>query len=120
MIEEIKIVSSVLGLIIGMRVGIIGMAIFWFVAGITYLISTVPLALYKDGAKGFYAFLPHVVADIFVLVVWIVFIVLIGLRVCVKFFQGFGFHLLPPNLNRALGGALGLSVGWIIANLILR
>ncbi|MBN4081318.1 hypothetical protein JYT44_03025 [Caldithrix abyssi] len=116
--EAVKIISAVLGLVVGGKVGIIGQAVFWYVAGICYLTATVPLKLYKDGAKGFYSFLNQGVADTFVIIVWVLFILLIGIKFGIKLIIALNLHQLPINIDKALGAALGTSTGIIVSHLV--
>lgn len=116
--EGVKITLAGVGLVVGMRVGLLGLAIFWYVLGLMYLLVKIPLAMYREGFSIMYRLIEPGIADTSVLIIWIVFILLIGIRMGIWFFRGFGFHLLPQNLNSALGAALGLSTGIIIATIL--
>ena len=111
---------SLLGIIIGARIGLKAVAVFWYGIGLMYVVIKFPLWFYERGAKGFIELgVNRTVAQGFTLIVLIVFLALVGIRFGAKFFQNFGFDRLSPGLDRALGGALAGGIGYVISQFVL-
>ena len=119
MIELVKGLALVIGVIVGVRVGLRGLAMLWFVVGLTYLLVRIPLSCYEMGNMGFYGNANSQGVGIIMLIMSIVVILWLSLRFGARFFRSLRLDTIPDGVDRAFGGALGGASLFILVSVLI-
>lgn len=109
----------IIGLVIGTRIGLRGLAMFCYSIGLMYVAIKIPTYLYQKVASPFYEFVYPGTADAIALLGLFLFVLVCAIQL--------GWHLarsdllmaLPIGIDSALGGAVGGALGWVLVELLL-
>jgi|GEM_PF-4154752 len=107
----------VIGLIIGTRVGLRGLVMFWGGIGMIYVMIKVPLGIHGFAMRRMSGGNSELAAGLF-LIVSIVLLLWIFLELGAMIFDELYLDVLPEGIDRAFGGALGGALGWILIKII--
>ncbi len=119
MLAVAKTLFLIIGLLIGTRIGLRGLFMFWVVIGLIYGLIKIPLVIHGFVAERVAGNTGSEVASIMVLVLSIVLLLWIVIQLGAMLYENLELDVLPPGVDHAFGGALGGALGWIIATILI-
>ena len=115
----IEVLFLIIGLVIGTRIGLRGLAMFCYSIGLIYVLIKVPTYLYKKVALPFYDFVIPGTADMIALIGLFVLVVIGAIQLGWQLARSEILMALPLGIDSALGGAVGGALGWVLIELML-
>jgi len=115
----VNVIFLIIGLLIGTRIGLRGLFMFWVVIGLIYGMIKIPLVVYGFVIERTAGTTGSEVAGIMVLVVSIVLLLWGVIQLGAMLYEELEIDVLPEGVDRAFGGALGGALGWIIATILI-
>ena len=119
MLALAKAVFLIVGLVLGSRVGLRGLFMFWTVIGLLYAAIRLPLALYAHGVETFTGSIgsPQMYGAL-ILLMSILLLLWAVIHLGAMLYEVLGLDVLPPGVDHALGAALGGALGWVLIELM--
>ncbi len=108
----------IIGLMIGTRIGLRGLAMFCFSIGLMYVLVKVPTYLYKKVASPFYEFVNPGTADVIALLGLFLLVLIGAIQLGWQMARSETLVALPLGIDSALGGAVGGALGWVVVELM--
>ena len=115
----LQVLFLVIGLVIGTRIGLRGLAMFCYSIGLMYVLIRVPTYLYRGIAAPFYDFMSPGTADTLALLGLFVLVVIGAIQLGWQMARSDSLMALPLGIDSALGGAVGGALGWVLIELML-
>ena len=115
----LNVLFLIIGLMIGTRIQLRGLAMFCFSIGLIYVLIKVPVYLYKKVASPFYDLVNPGTADMIALIGLFVLVVIGAIQLGWQLARSEILVALPPGIDSALGGAVGGALGWVLIELML-
>lgn len=109
----------IIGLVIGTRIGLRGLAMFCYSIGLMYVLIKVPTYLYKKVASPFYEFVNPGTADTIALLGLFLFVLVCAIQLGWQMARSDKLVFMPEGVDHALGGAVGGALGWVLVELLL-
>ncbi len=114
----LHVLFLIIGLMIGTRIGLRGVAMFCFSIGLMYVLVKVPTYLYKKVASPFYDFVNPGTADTIALLGLFLLILIGAIQLGWQMARSETLVALPLGIDSALGGAVGGALGWVLVELM--
>lgn len=114
-----SVLLLIIGLVIGTRIGLRGLFMFWVVIGLIYGLIKIPLVIHGFVVERTAGTTGSQVAGIMVLVMSIVLLLWGIIQLGAILYENLDLDILPEGIDRAFGGALGGALGWIIATILI-
>ncbi len=114
----LNVLFLIIGLVIGARIGLRGLAMFCYSIGLMWILIRVPTYLYKKVASPFYDFMNPATADTIALLVLFLLVLIGAIQLGWQMTRSDTLVLIPEGIDHALGGAVGGALGWIFIVLI--
>ena len=115
----LQILFLIIGLVIGTRIGLRGLAMFCYSIGLMYALIRVPTYLYKRIAEPFYEFMSIGTADTIALLGLFVLVLIGVIQLGWRMACSDSLMELPLGIDSALGGAVGGALGWVLVELFI-
>ncbi|MCH8836266.1 MAG: hypothetical protein IIA60_00530 [Candidatus Marinimicrobia bacterium] len=115
----LHVLFLVIGLVIGTRVGLRGLAMFCYSIGLMYVLVKVPTHFYKIIASHLYDLINPGTADAVALLGLFVLVVIGAIQLGWQMARSDSLMALPLGIDSALGGAVGGALGWVLIELML-
>jgi len=114
----LHVLFLVIGLVIGARVGLRGLAMFCYSIGLMYVLIKVPTYFYKKVASPFYDFINPGTADGIALLSLLLLVLTVAIQLAWQMARSDTLMELPSGIDSALGGAVGGALGWVFVELL--
>ena len=110
----------IIGLVIGTRVGLRGLIMFWGGIGLIYLMIKIPLGVHGFILKRLVGNSNAELAAVLMLIGSLVLLLWIALQLGWILIEVFYLDELPEGVNRVFGGVLGGALGWILIKIVFK
>jgi len=114
-----SVLLLIIGLVIGTRIGLRGLFMFWVVIGMIYGLIKIPLAFYRFSLDRISGSAHHEIAAILLLIMCFLGLLWGAIQLGAMIFEELELDVLPPGIDHALGGAVGGALGWVLIELML-
>lgn len=114
----LHVLFLVIGLVLGTRIGLRGLAMFCYSIGLMYVLIKVPTYFYKKVASPFYGIVNTGTADMIALIGLFVIVVIGAIQIGWQMAGSDSLMELPLGIDSALGGAVGGALGWVFVELL--
>ncbi len=108
----------IVGILIGTRIGLRGLAMFCFSVGLLWALISIPTYLYKKVATPFYDFISPGASDTYALIALFVMVLIGAIQIGWQMARSEKLALMPEGVDHAFGGAVGGALGWIFVELL--
>ncbi len=115
----LQVLFLVIGLVIGTRIGLRGLAMFCYSIGLMYVLVRVPTYFYKGIAAPLYDFMSPGTADTLSLLGLFVLVLIGAIQLGWQMADSDSLMELPVGIDSALGGAVGGALGWVLVELFI-
>lgn len=119
MLAVVKTLFLIVGLLIGTRIGLRGLFMFWVVIGLIYGLIKIPLVLYRFCLERISGSAHYEIAAILFFIMCFLGLLWGAIQLGAMIFEELDLDILPPGVDHALGGAVGAALGWVLIELIL-
>ncbi len=115
----LQVLFLVIGLVMGTRIGLRGLAMFCYSIGLMYVLVRVPTYFHKGIAAPLYDFMSPGTADILALLGVFVLVLIGAIQLGWQMADSDSLMELPAGIDSALGGAVGGALGWVLVELFI-